>query len=172
MYNLEDTTLRVPTLKDGMALYRLVAHCPPLDRNSSYCNLLQCSHFADTSVAADRDGTLVGFISGYLIPGCLDRLFVWQVAVTESMRGLGLASCMLDHILNRSICKTVRYIETSIVEKNQASWALFKRLAQHLSADWHTATWMDNQIHFAGEHATEILVRIGPFLSSHLKKQE
>src|SRR5690606_15860277 len=68
--------LRRPRAADGAALFDLIAACPPLDLNSRYCNLLHCTHFADTSVAAERDGVLVGFISGYLPPRRSDTLFV------------------------------------------------------------------------------------------------
>ena len=81
--------LRQPTATDGANLFELVAQCPPLDGNSMYCNLLQCSHFADTSVAAETDGELVGFISAYRVPERRDTLFVWQVAVGASARGRG-----------------------------------------------------------------------------------
>src|SRR5690606_35020586 len=76
-------TLRPPASADGPHLHRLVRACKPLDENSIYCNLLQCTHFADTCVAAEQDGELVGFISGYIPPKQADTLFVWQVAVSE-----------------------------------------------------------------------------------------
>ncbi len=148
-----------------MEVFRLIGNCPPLDTNSSYCNLLQCSHFSNTSVAAERDGELVGFISGYAIPERPDTLFVWQVAVSEQVRGVGLASRMLTHILARPKCEQFCYLETTITEDNQASWALFKRFAKTQKADFQPATWMDKDVHFAGQHDSEVLVRIGPFKS-------
>src|SRR5690606_39864620 len=66
--NTTAITLRKPTKDDGYRLHQLVAECPPLDPNSIYCNLLQCSHFAETGVAAEKEGDLVGFISGYIPP--------------------------------------------------------------------------------------------------------
>lgn len=166
MSGLESIVLRSPTLEDGMAVFRLVEICPPLDMNSSYCNLLQCSHFANTSVAAQINGELVGFISGYAIPERPDTLFIWQVAVAEQARGLGLASRMLAHILARPHCADIAYLETSITKDNQASWALFKSLAKVLSADFQSSSgWMDKEAHFAGQHDSEVLVRIGPFNS-------
>ena len=80
------SNLRPPAREDGAAVFGLIQRCPPLDANSMYCNLLQCSHFADTSVAALADGVLVGFISGYLVPGRPDSLFIWQVAVGPDTR--------------------------------------------------------------------------------------
>lgn len=163
MSDLESIALRSPTLEDGMAVFRLIENCPPLDTNSSYCNLLQCSHFANTSVAAQLNDDVVGFISGYVIPGRVDTLFVWQVAVAEQARGVGLASRMLTHILARAVCADTRYLETSITQDNHASWALFKGLAKALSADLQSSEWMDKESHFAGQHSSETLVRIGPF---------
>jgi diaminobutyrate acetyltransferase len=162
LFDLESIVLRIPTLEDGMAVYNLVEKCPPLDTNSSYCNLLQCSHFANTSVAAEVDGALAGFISGYVIPNRPNTLFIWQVAVSEQARGLGLASRMLRNILERPFCKGVAYIETSITAENQASWALFRALAKKLPAQFQSSEWMDKTAHFTGQHESEALVKIGP----------
>lgn len=160
----QTASLRMPTLEDGMSVFRLIQRCPPLDANSSYCNFLQSGHFSSTSVAAERDGKLVGFISGYILPDRPDTLFIWQVAVDEEARGLGLASQMLLNILNRSHCQDVHYLETTITEDNQPSWALFKRLSKQMDADINsTEAWLDKQAHFDGEHDSESLVRIGPF---------
>ncbi|MFT7299677.1 MAG: L-2,4-diaminobutyric acid acetyltransferase [Porticoccus sp.] len=165
MSELESVVLRLPELEDGMAVFRLIEDCPPLDINSSYCNLLQCSHFANTSVVAQMNGGVVGLISGYVIPERSDTLFVWQVAVARQARGLGLASHMLAHILARPQCSNICYLETSITQDNPASWALFKSLAKKLSADFQSSEWMDKKAHFSGQHESEALVRIGPFAS-------
>lgn len=163
MISAQSISLRSPSLSDGMAVFRLVKNCPPLDQNSSYCNLLQCSHFASTSVAAFIGDELVGFISGYAIPDRPDTLFIWQVAVAEKARGLGLASRMLLHVLDRPHTTDIAYIETSITDTNSASWALFKRFSKTLSADLQSSEWMDKQAHFSDQHDSEALVRIGPF---------
>ena len=156
--------LRSPHSTDGSRVHQLVAQCPPLDPNSMYCNLLQCSHFAATSVAAERDGELVGFVSGYLIPERADdTLFIWQVAVSEQARGQGLASRMVADILGRPQCAGVKYLETTITESNRASWAVFEKLAGKLSAELQSSVMFDRSEHFAGEHDSELLVRIGPF---------
>src|SRR3546814_13244218 len=64
----DDFRFRMPKAEDGAAISKLIAACPPLDRNSAYCNLLQCSHFADTCIVAERDGYIAGWISGYRPP--------------------------------------------------------------------------------------------------------
>ncbi|WP_439134888.1 diaminobutyrate acetyltransferase [Pseudomaricurvus sp.] len=159
----DEIVLRNPVSEDGMNVYKLVAACPPLDTNSSYCNLLQCSHFASTSVAATLDGELVGFISGYVIPERPDTVFVWQVAVGEAARGCGLATKMIKFILSQPACEKVSFLETTITEDNKASWALFTGAAKKLDAEISSSVFFDKDTHFQGEHDSEMLVRIGPF---------
>ncbi len=155
--------LTIPSAADGPHLHRLVARCKPLDENSIYCNLLHCSHFAGTSVAAWMDGQMVGFVSGYLIPDQADTYFLWQVAVDDAARGRGLAKRMIRHILDRPQTRVVRYLNTTITPDNEASWALFRSLAKDLDADWQSQLHFERDTHFGGAHADEQLMRIGPF---------
>jgi L-2,4-diaminobutyric acid acetyltransferase len=161
---IQDTeiALRAPRAEDGAAVYQLIAECPPLDTNSMYCNLLQCAHFSATSVAAELNGELVGFISGYIQPDQPDTLFIWQVAVGEKARGQGLAGRMLKEILARPACAAVRFIETTITPDNRASWALFESLTNKLGTEIQRSVMFERQQHFAGQHETEMLARIGP----------
>ncbi len=165
--------LRRPTDGDGYNLHQLVARCQPLDTNSVYCNLLQCSDFADTAIAAENaQGELVGFISGYRPPARPDTLFVWQVAVDSSMRGQGLALRMLLALTERVAREHgVRYMETTISPDNAASQALFKRAFDKLGADCTTRTLFSRAEHFAGQHEDEVLYRAGPFTVSHLEEE-
>lgn len=155
--------LQVPTAEMGAAVARLIADCPPLDTNSTYCNLLQCSHFAQTSVAAFMAGELVGFISGYRVPQQPDTLFVWQVAVSARARGQNLATRMLKHLLARPGNQDLLRVETTITAANRASWSLFRGLARRLEAPLASRPIFERQRHFAGQHDTEMLVSIGPF---------
>jgi L-2,4-diaminobutyric acid acetyltransferase len=167
-------SLRRPRAADGPALHALVAACPPLDPNSRYCNLLHCTHFAGTSVAAERcsDGqsSLVGFISAYIPPERPDTLFVWQVAVHADARGAGLGRRMLRHLLQRPACAAVRYLDTTVTGDNAASAAMFRGLADTLlrpngekGVRVRRHRWFDRERHFGGVHDSEYLLRIGPF---------
>ena len=162
-------TFRRPEAEDGSALYALIRACPPLDENSMYCNLLQCTHFSATSVVAERDRQLVGAISGYLVPGREDTLFIWQVAVSESARGQGLGGRMISDILARPECSGVRYLETTVTASNEASWALFKGFARRADAPLEDTELFESKRHFIGEKPTEILARIGPLASADLQ---
>ena len=158
-----DINLREPRSTDGFSVHKLIAKCSPLDTNSVYCNLLQCTHFANTSVIALAEEEVAGFISGYLTPEREDTLFIWQVAVAEEARGAGLASRMIENIINRDHKNQIKYIQTTITESNQASWALFRAVASKLKAELSSEVVFDKEKHFCGEHDSEILVTIGPY---------
>jgi len=67
-----DVVLRHPVLEDGTAVFDLVDACKPLDLNSHYLYLLQCSHFAPTCVVATLHGEVVAWVSGYVTPNQTD----------------------------------------------------------------------------------------------------
>lgn len=160
--HLNTISLRKPASTDGAAVNALISRCAPLDTNSLYCNLLQCFHFADTAILAELEGQPVGFISGYRLPQTPNTLFVWQVAVDKSARGLGLASRMLQALLANQQGE-VSFLHTTITQANTASWNTFKRLARELNADFNSHELFNRDAHLAGEHASEFLIQIGPF---------
>jgi L-2,4-diaminobutyric acid acetyltransferase len=156
---------RKPHKGDGLKLNALVAQCPPLDTNSAYCNFLQCTHFSDTSVVVEQSDQLYGAITGYYQPKAPDTLFVWQVAVAQEARGKGLAKRMLCHLVDAGLGRGLRFIETTITQDNRASWRLFEALAEHYQAPLTANVWLEQAEHFADQHDSEYLVRIGPFNS-------
>lgn len=157
---------RQPIIDDGNQVFDLINKCPPLDTNSSYCNFLQCSHFASTSVAAvDNNKNMVGFISGYIVPEKPDALFIWQVAIDKSVRGQGLAHEMIQHVLDRPICGSIRFVETTISPDNRSSWRVFEKLAEKYKTQINESIFLDKDKHFDGEHDSEVLVKVGPFQS-------
>lgn len=152
-----------PTADDAAEIQALIAACPPLDQNSLYATLIQCTHFAQQCALARRGGRIAGWISGHRPPERADTYFLWQVAVHPGARGLGLARGMLAHILARPAQSGIARIETSITPGNAASWALFRSLSAWLGAPMQSAPWFDRERHFAGAHDSEHLVTIGPF---------
>jgi L-2,4-diaminobutyric acid acetyltransferase len=147
-------------VEDGAAVSALIRDCPPLDTNSAYCNLLQCTHFADTCVVAELAGTLVGWISAYRPPEALNQLFIWQVAVCNTSRGTGLGGRMLDELIARHSASGVTSLTATITESNAASWALFGSFARRHGAHIAWRPLFDRDAHFAGAHETEHLVSI------------
>jgi len=140
----------------------LIATCPPLDANSAYCTLLQCTDFADSCIVAEREGRLMGWVSGYRLPAAPGDFFVWQVAVAAAARGQGLAGRMVGELLARPQSAGVTHLVTTITDDNRASWALFEGLARKWQAPLRKDARFERDAHFSGAHATEWQARIGP----------
>lgn len=157
-----EITFRKPESKDGPAVWNLIRKSRVLDENSLYCNLLQCDHFRDTCIIAESgaDRSILGWISAYLVPDDRDTLFIWQVAVDESVRGRGLAGQMLMELIARPECRHIRRLGTTITADNAASWALFHALARRMGAELSRRPHFRKDDHFQGTHATEHLVTI------------
>lgn len=158
-----EITYRPPCSEDGADVWKLIRSCEPLDDNSLYCNLLQCDHFGDTCVVAERktDGAIVGWVSAYLLPDEDDRtLFVWQVAVDPSVQGMGVGKKLLAALLEREACRKVRALKTTITNDNQASWGLFTSLARARGGELSREPHFRKDAHFDGKHATEHMVTI------------
>lgn len=155
--------LRHPKPTDGHQVNRLIDRCQPLDTNSTYCNLLQCLHFADTCLLAEdaETGVLLGFISAYRKPAEPNTLFVWQVAIDKRARGQGLARTLLHTLLADEACAGLTHLETTITADNAPSWALFDSLARRQgTGQGERHLLFDQQRHFNGNSSSEILYRI------------
>ena len=152
---------RSPRQSDAVSIHALVKASPPLDANSTYAYLLVCTHFADTSLVADTEDGIAGFVSAYLEPANPTVLFVWQVAVSSRVRGQGVGLGMLRWLLDREACCHVCYLETTITQSNEASMRMFRRLAGSLHVP-HNVRPRFSCEDLGGSHEEEHLVRIGP----------
>ncbi len=152
---------RHPIASDGYALHQLIADCPPLDPNSMYCNLLQCSHFNETALVAIEKGILCAFITGYIPPKAPTTLFIWQVGVHRDYRGKGLAYQIWQELFKRLAPQhLLEFIETTITDDNKASWALFQKIGREFKCPLEKSIAFDQTTHFKGSHDSEYLVRI------------
>jgi L-2,4-diaminobutyric acid acetyltransferase len=132
-----------------------------LDVNSRYAYLLWCRDFAATSVVARAGDRLAGFITGYRRPDAPDTLFVWQVAVGPDFRRRGLASRMLDHLVEPLRSEGVRFVESTVTPDNKASLHLFSSFATARGADL-TRDVLFSEHELGSDHGPEVLHRIGP----------
>lgn len=155
--------LREPRIEDGRHTYSLIERSKPLDLNSLYCYLLLADHFRETCVVAERCGYPVGFISAYVHPSKENTLFVWQVAVDETVRKQGIAGRMLENLVQRPGLRFVSYLETTVNPSNLSSRFLFESFAKRLSAPCNTSTLFSEGLFGNTDHEAEILFRIGPF---------
>lgn len=166
---------RPPSKEDGAGILRLVHDLGVLDVNSAYAYMLIGEHHSSTSVVAEIDGELVGFITAYILPESPEIVFVWQVGVAEAGRGRGLATRMLYEILKRPACEQVRYLDTTIGPSNEPSIALFRGLARRIGTEVDENELFSSEMFgdFDDEpHEPEILFRIGPFDTADIRAQD
>lgn len=162
MSQRDDIALREPTIDDGAALHELIRACPPLEENSLYCNLLQCTHFAHSCIVAERQERLVGFVTGYRRPDAPHAYFLWQVGVAAGGRGVGLGRRMIEAILERLKPEGVTELHTSVTRSNEPSRALFHAVAREQGAELTEHEFFMER-HFGGSgHEAEHLLRIAP----------
>jgi L-2,4-diaminobutyric acid acetyltransferase len=159
-----DLHLRLPSISDGVAMWRLAQRAGKLDVNSSYAYLLWARDFAATSVVAvdpigGGEAVLAGFISGYQRPDDPSVLFVWQVAVDPDYRRRGLAGSMLDDLASRATARGCRSLETTVTPDNAPSMALFRRFAARRRAAV-TETVLFGTSDFPDAHSPEHLLHV------------
>lgn len=164
-----DFYFREPAKNDGAAVWELIKGTKVLDLNSSYSYLMWCDIFSETSIVAEKDGEIFGFISGYKNPNNPNKLFIWQVAVDVSARGNGLATKMLRQLLKRKASKNIDYVEATVSPSNQPSQSLFKGLAKKLDTDCHISEYFiaDDFPAEEEEHEDELLFTIGPITTEN-----
>ena len=161
---MDDTIVfRNPVIDDGGSIWNLVKESGVLDLNSAYLYLLLCKDFASTCVVAERDDRLVGFVSGYRPPGRDNALFLWQIGVDASARGQGLGRRLVAQFLRNDGARGASMLETTVSPSNDASRALFRRIARDLGVDCEIQPcFRASQFPGAG-HEDEELFRIGPY---------
>lgn len=153
---------RNPTVSDGAGMWTLVKETGALDPNSAYMYLLLAKDFSDTCIVAEKDGKIIGFVSGYRPPARPDSVFLWQVGVHPSMHGQGLGKRLVAAFLNSRGAKDATLLEATIAPSNRASQSLFKAIARDIDADLRITEGFTED-HFPGTgHEAEELYLIGP----------
>ena len=158
-----DLAIRPTVAADGAAIWQLVRASGVLDLNSAYCYLLLCRHFSQTCAVADLRGVVVGFVTGYLPPGRSDTFFIWQIGTRAEQRGQGIATRLVQDVLQREPCREVTFIEATVSPSNHASRALFNGLARTLQTDLAEEACFEAALFPGADHEPEDLLRIGPF---------
>lgn len=159
--------LRRPTAQDGARVWELVRDSGALDLNSTYLYLLLCSTFSDTTLVAEGEDGLLGFVAAFIPPRQPDTVFVWQVGVSDAARGQGLGRRLLDELVTAPACANVRAMEATVSPSNKASDALFRSFARARSAAVEVSPgYFDAAAFGDAQHEPEDLYRIAPLHSS------
>lgn len=157
-------TLRPPRLEEGAAMWSLARDSQRLDLNTPYAYMLWARDFHATTLVADVDDEIVGFVTGFWRPEAPGTLMVWQIAVAEEHRGHGIAGRMLDALVEQTGAET---LETTITRANEASVRLFAAFAERFGAE-HTVRDLFVEEHFPDDDdwQAELLHRISPLQPS------
>ena len=159
----QDIVFRHPAADDGRQLWEITKASGSLDLNSVYHYLIMCRHFGRTSLVAERQGRVVGFVTAYIPPASADTIFVWQVAVDASERGRGLGVQLLTRVFENARACGVKNLDATITPSNKASIGLFTAAARALKARFVFEEEFFSAADFGKTtHEAEVLFHIGP----------
>jgi L-2,4-diaminobutyric acid acetyltransferase len=154
--------LRKPDKNDSKEIFQLIKSVGTLDLNSQYLYLLQTTHFQNTCSVAIYNEKIVGFVSGYIIPDDKETLFIWQVAVSNEVRGQNLAMKIILDIFNKNnTSNNIKYILSTVSPSNKASQRVFEKIANKLNTKIENKTLFSID-DFFDAHEEEIQYLIGP----------
>ncbi|WP_272506016.1 diaminobutyrate acetyltransferase [Natronobacillus azotifigens] len=150
-----------PSSKDGAAMWKLVNRST-LDENSAYKYIMMSSYFSKTCVVAKHENQLVGFITGFVPPEQTDTIFVWQIGVDPDFQGQGIASKLLQALLDQQKSNQIRFVEATITPSNKASQTLFKKFARKHQTDCLIQPFFTEDLFPDNSFEEELKFRIGP----------
>jgi predicted GNAT superfamily acetyltransferase len=85
-------------------------------------------HFADTSLVAEDDGELVGFLVGFVSPSRPDEAYVHFVGVRPDRRGGGLARAFYERFFERARAEGRTVVRCVTSPANEGSVAFHRKL--------------------------------------------
>ncbi len=153
--------IRKPKAEDAKHVWELVHADATLEDNSAYCYLLLCTHFAANGIIAESAGNIAGFVMAYRPPSDPEAIFVWQVGVAPAGRGRGLATRMLNRLVDQPDNRDASYLTATVAPENESSNRLFAAFAREQNARLETTAGYGTEL-FPPGHAPEPLLRIGP----------
>ena len=90
-------------------------------------------HFHRTSLVAENDAGLSGFLIGIVSPSELDQAYVHVVGVHPAARGIGLARALYDHFLQLARGADRRVVRAITSLANDQSILMHRRLGFRVS---------------------------------------
>lgn len=143
-------------------MFRVVKESKVLDVNSSYSYLMWGKYFNKSSIVAELDGKVIGFITGFVQPNAPDTLFIWQVAVDYIHRGKGLATKLVEKLLKQMEKSNICYLEATVTPSNIPSSNLFKGIAKKQKTKCEIFECFSKEQFPDPSHEVEMTYRIGP----------
>jgi L-2,4-diaminobutyric acid acetyltransferase len=164
--------VRRPRPSDGNAVWELVRRAESLERGGQHALPPLVQHFADTSLVAEVEGRLVGFVGGYRPPTNRPSLFIWQIDVEPALHRQGLGTALLHALIQCPGCAGVEYLEATVGSSNLAAKRLFEGFARDLDATCELIADSSSNLLESMQHKREDLLRIGPIRIEYAMKLE
>lgn len=164
--------VRPPQLGDGGAIWELVRGAELLSSGGQHVAPVLAGHFADTSLVAEAEGRVVGFVGGYRPPTNRPSLFVWQIDVAPAFRGKGLGSALLHALVRCPGCEGIEYIEATVSSSNRACRQLFEGFARDVGTACEVTAEYASGLTASTSNEREDLFVIGPIRIEDVMKLE
>lgn len=100
----------------------------------NYVYWIMEEYFPSSNFVVSTENKVIGFICA--LPS-LDKqsYFIWQIVVDEEYRGKKVATLLVDRIIQEAKLRGYHTLELTINGENQASYNLFKRIAEEQGSE-------------------------------------
>jgi len=122
------------------------------------------SRFADSSLVAETEGALIGFVGGYRTPEPPHAVLLWQIDVDPAYRRQGVGNALLHALIRCPGCADAEYLEASVRSSDVACKRLIEGFARELSTTCE-ATFDTSEMLSSSGGDVEELLRVGPIHS-------
>lgn len=152
--------LRRPTARDESRLSRIERDVARSGAGAGIGGMACTGALRDTSVLAEVDGEIAGFVSAYLLPYDAETLFVWRVEAPGADRIPGLGSLMIGHLMRQDICRHVTRVQTVLTQDDAPGWALFRRFSRWQGTTMRIQPFITQALEPMKRHEAESLITI------------
>ena len=118
--------IRNPAEEDFLDIYEFVSNCKPLESYGEHFYKIMLRYFKDTCFVALDNGSIVGYIMGFISQTDNKSSFIWQIGVHTDLKRSGVASKLLDAFEKQIMSKGCQRIELTVDPENPASQKLFE----------------------------------------------
>ena len=129
-------------------------------------------HFADTSLVAEAEGRVVGFVGAYRPSTNPSSLFVWEIDVEPMLRRQGLGTRLLHALIQCPGCAGIDDLHLTVGVSNLAAKRLFEAFARDLDATCQVIDDSSPKRSETMHHERKELLRIGPIRIERALRRE
>lgn len=118
----QELMIRQVQPEDAALLRELARRCPPLDVHTHYTYWVIARYFGKNSFIAEQDGRGAAYITSVENN---DTLLIWQIGITEALRGRGLSFELIDRVVTAAR-QAGKSVQVTIDRQNLPSNGAFR----------------------------------------------